>query len=62
MHFLIELGVLHSTSKKLIAFVKEAEESDNSDKKAKIRGLILEAIVACKHAMRTFPKIKVDKD
>lgn len=49
----------NTSSKKLFELVKEAEESGNNDKKAKMRGLILEAIVACKHAMRTFPKLVV---
>jgi CRISPR-associated protein Cmr5 len=51
-------GYIETTpNKKLIDIVKEA--SNNSEEKAKLQRLILEAITACKHAMRTFPKIIV---
>jgi CRISPR/Cas system CMR-associated protein Cmr5 small subunit len=51
-------GYIETTSnKKLIDIVKEA--SNNSEEKAKLQRLILEAITAGKHAMRTFPKIIV---
>jgi len=48
-----------SADKRLTDIVKIA--STNSDEKARLQRLILEAIVACKHAMRTFPK-KIVKD
>jgi len=44
----------NSPDKTLIAIVTEA--SGNSEKKARLQRLILEAITATKHAMRTFPK------
>jgi len=47
----------NNSNKKLINFVKEA--SGNSEEKARLQRLILEAITACKHAMKTFPEHKV---
>lgn len=57
---LAKAGYLENTSpKKLIDFVKEA--SIYYVQKMKLQRLILEAIVACKLAMMTFPKIKVEE-
>lgn len=47
-----------NSDKRLVDIVKKASE-DNSEEKARLQGLILEAIIACKHAMRTFPKVIV---
>lgn len=56
---LTKAGYLENTSpKKLIDFVKES--SNYYAQKIKLQRLILEAIVACKLAMMTFPKIKVE--
>jgi len=56
---LTKAGYLENTSpKRLINFVKEA--SIYYTQKMKLQRLILEAIVACKLAMMTFPKIKVE--
>ena len=58
---LTKAGYLENDSlKKLIDFVKE--ESKNYTQKMKLQRLILEAIVACKLAMMTFPKIKVEEN
>lgn len=57
---LAKAGFLENTTpNKLIDFAKEA--SKNYTQKMKLQRLILEAIVACKLAMMTFPKIKVEE-
>lgn len=56
---LTKAGYLENTPlKRLIDFVKET--SIYYAQKTKLQRLILEAIVACKLAMMTFPKIKVE--
>ncbi len=56
---LTKAGYIENTSlKRLIVFVKEA--STDYAQKTKLQTLIFEAIIACKLAMRTFPKIKVE--
>lgn len=53
-----ESGYIASDSNKTLTdIVKEA--SSTPEEKAKLQSLILEAITACKHAMKTFPKLLV---
>jgi len=40
---------------------KKVVENGSTDKKKKLESLILEVVVACKLAMRTFPKEKVEE-
>ena len=53
-------GHIENNGKSLTDIVKSV--SNSSHKKAWLQKLILEAIVTCKHAMRTFPKERVKED